>query len=240
MNVRLNLTELQIFTALRTVLLQILPPGTEIIKAQPNRVPEPAGSEFVVMTPIQRARLATNTDTYVDSVFIGSIAGNVLAITTVGFGVLHVGDTLLGWGITDNTILTGQTGGTPGGVGTYTVSNAQTFASAKLAAGAVVALQPANYTIQLDIHGIFSADNQHIITTLFRDEVGVDMFIATGFDVTPLYTGDGRQLPFLNGEQQIETRWSVDVYLQCNSTVTTPMYFIDQLNINFNALEFLT
>jgi len=43
----------------------MLPTGTDIIRAQDNRVPEPTAADFVVMTPIRRERLSTNIDTFV-------------------------------------------------------------------------------------------------------------------------------------------------------------------------------
>lgn len=62
MSFSLSLTEDQIFTALRTYLLDILPAGTEVIRAQINRVSEPPTPDFVVMTPIRRPRLSTNVE----------------------------------------------------------------------------------------------------------------------------------------------------------------------------------
>jgi hypothetical protein len=53
-------------SALRSFLLSVLPAGVEVIRAQDNQVPQPAAADFVVMTIIGRARLATNTVTYAD------------------------------------------------------------------------------------------------------------------------------------------------------------------------------
>lgn len=233
--VQLSLTEDQTFIALRSFLVACLPAGTEVIQAQTNRVPEPAGTEFVLMTKSTRERISTNKDDYVDAVFTGSIAivsptSTILTITAVGFGALATGRTLLGTNIAANTIVLGQLTGTPGGIGTYSVSVPQNIASQKIAAGVMNSLQPVKFTAQLDVHGEFSADNVHIISTLFRDEYGVELFKASGFDVTPLYASEARQLPFKNGEQQIETRWTMDVVMQCNPIVTVPQYFADQLN----------
>lgn len=233
--VQLSLTEEQTFSALRSFLLACLPAGIEVIQAQTNRVPEPAGSEFVLMTKSMRERISTNKDSYVDAVFTGSIAivsptSTVLTITNVGFGALATGRTLLGENIAANTVILAQLTGTPGGIGTYSVSIPQTVTSQKIAAGVMNSLQPVKFTAQLDIHGEFSADNAHIISTLFRDEYGVELFKASGFDVTPLYAGEARQLPFNNSEQQVETRWTMDVVMQCNPIVTVPQYFADQLN----------
>jgi hypothetical protein len=63
----ISLTELQTLLSLRTVLLGIVPDGTPVIRSQINRVPEPLETNFVMMTPILRTRLATNRDTFTDA-----------------------------------------------------------------------------------------------------------------------------------------------------------------------------
>lgn len=228
MSVSLGLTDSQIFTALRSFLLSILPAGIEVIKAQDNRVPEPAGANFVTMTPILRERLETNVDMYSDTAFTGSIAGTVLTVATISLGAITVGAQLLGNNLAANTVVTALGTGT-GGIGTYTVSPSQTLASQTLAAGVEFLLQPIKFTAQLDVHGPASGDNVQIITTLFRDDYGVEQFATSGFDVTPLYHSEPYQLPFENGEQQIEERWVVDVVMQCNPVVTIPQQFAAQL-----------
>jgi hypothetical protein len=228
MSVALSLTEAQIFTALRSFLLSVLPAGIEVIKAQDNRVPEPAGANFVTMTPILRERLETNVDTYSDTAFTGSIAGSTLTVTNISLGAITAGAQLLGNNLAANTVVTALGTGT-GGVGTYTVSPSQTLASQTIAAGVEYLLQPIKFTAQLDVHGPASADNTQIITTLFRDDYAVEQFASSGFDVTPLYHSEPHQMPFENGEQQIEGRWVVDVVMQCNPVVTVPQQFASAL-----------
>lgn len=169
MSAALSLSESQTLTALRSFLLGILPAGTEVVRGQDNRVPEPQGDDFVTMTPVLRERLETNVDTYTD--------------------------------------------GYPNAPSTKSI------------------LQPTKVTVQLDIHGPASADNAQIITTLFRDDYGVEQFASSGFDVTPLYHSEPHQMPFVNGEQQVEDRWVVDVVMQCNPVVTVPQQFADQLKV---------
>jgi hypothetical protein len=53
-----------VITALRAFLLSVVPAGVEVVQAQVNRVPEPAGDTFIIMTPVRRMRLATNTDVH--------------------------------------------------------------------------------------------------------------------------------------------------------------------------------
>lgn len=165
----LGLTESQAMEALRAFLLGILTEGTEVVRGLDNRVPEPGGTDFVVITPILRERLSTNVSTYRD-----------------------------GW---------------PGAPSVREV------------------LQPTRLTVQLDVHGPSGGDNVQVITTLFRDRYAADFFTASGADIAPLYTGEPRQMPFLNGEQQVESRWSVDCVLQMNARVTVPQDFTQSLEI---------
>ena len=162
-------TESQAMEALRAFLLGILTEGTEVVRGLDNRVPEPIGTDFVVITPILRERLSTNVSTYRD-----------------------------GW---------------PDAPSVREV------------------LQPTRLTVQLDVHGPSGGDNVQVITTLFRDTYAADFFTASGADIAPLYTGEPRQMPFLNGEQQVESRWSVDCVLQMNARVTVPQDFTQSLEI---------
>ena len=57
---------MQTISALRSFLLAVLPPGTEVVLAQDNRVPMPEGPNFVTMTELMRPRLSTNVVSYYD------------------------------------------------------------------------------------------------------------------------------------------------------------------------------
>lgn len=155
--------------ALRAFLLAVLPTGVEVIRAQDNRVPQPLAADFVVMTIIGRARLATNRVTYSDG----------------------------GAGLTQERH----------------------------------AMQATQVTVQLDIHGPESSNTVQIISTLFRDSYGCDKFTASGFDVQALHCTDPRQTPFLNEQQQIESRWTIDAVMQANPVVTSPQDFAAALRL---------
>ena len=86
-------------------------------------------------------------------------------------------------------------------------------------------LQPTRFTIQVDVHGPASADNAQTVATLWRSDAGADAFAATGADIQPLYCSEPRQLAFVDGEQQVESRWMLDLVLQANIAVTTPQDF---------------
>ncbi|WP_457154095.1 gp53 minor capsid family protein [Mesorhizobium sp. P5_C1] len=54
--------------------------------------------------------------------FVGSIVGNVLAVTAVNAGTIYPGTTISGIDVATGTKIVSQLSGTPGGVGTYAVS----------------------------------------------------------------------------------------------------------------------
>jgi hypothetical protein len=173
--ITLSLTESQILTALRGFLLAVLPSGMEAVKGQDNRVAEPVGDNFVVMTPILRDRLSTNIVTFTD-------------------------------GFPSNPQIRGD-------------------------------LEKVMATVQIDVHGPLAADNAQIIETLFRSDWAVDLFATYGFDLAPLYIGQRKQIPFLDGEQQIETRWTMDACLECNPVVTNTQDFAASIEVEIVEVD---
>jgi len=232
----LNLTEAQTLTALRSFLLAVLPTGTEVARGLDNRVPEPSGSNFITMTPIMRERLETNVDSY-DGLDIQTLTFTVLTNTPA------LGDRLTNAGVVASGIVSAVSGlnvvvlPTTGAYFAVGDSVADTTSAlpvgtvSSVAYGGKASLQPTKVTVQLDVHGPTSADNAQIISTLFRDEYAVTQFATSGFDVVPLYADDPKQLPYLNGEQQIEERWSIDAVMQTNPVVTTPMQFMNAIAV---------
>ena len=231
-----NITESDVLAALRDFLIGILPAGVEVVKGQDNRVAEPQGDNFVVMTPTGRRRLATNVASYADALFTGSINGTTLSVTAMTYGALAVGRTVFGVGGTDGTVITALGSGS-GGVGTYTVAPSQDVASVALAAGVVDKLQPTQLRIQLDVHGSLSADNAQTIATLFRDPYGAETLCAGGLDIAPLYTSEPRQTPFINAEQQVENRWVIDVEIQANIVVELAQQFMGQIDVGLIEVD---
>ena len=64
MTITTSITEAQIFQIIGTFLQQILDPSVAVVRGEVNRVPEPAGTDFVVMWPILTERLERNVDSY--------------------------------------------------------------------------------------------------------------------------------------------------------------------------------
>ncbi|MDN7913682.1 phage neck terminator protein [Burkholderia cepacia] len=168
MAVTISITESQVFAALRTFLLGILPADVEVVKAQDNNVGEPVGPDFVTMNSIATPRLATNVDGYTD----------------------------------------------PGAGG---------------APGTRNSMQAIEARIQLNVHGPNSGDNAAIISTLFRDEYACIQFATVNPDIQPLYCEIPRQMPFINGENQFEQRWIIELALQYNPITQTPQDFADEV-----------
>lgn len=229
-------TQDDILVALRSFLISILPDGIEVVQAQENRVPEPFGNDFVTITPMFMQRLATNTDTYQDVSFTGSISGTTLSVTAVAFGVLAVGQMVFGIGVSSGSrIISLGTG--LGGIGTYNLNNTQTVTSRKIASGGEYFLQPVKVTMQVDVHGPASSENAQTISTLFRDDYAVQAFKQSGFDIVPITADDPRQLPFTNEQQQVENRWSIDAVMQANQVIRISTQFADQLVVNVINVE---
>jgi hypothetical protein len=230
----------QIQTVLRSFLLSVLPGGVEVVQGQDNLVSEPAGADFVVMTPLSRDRIETNVDTFADISFTGSITGSLLSITEVQFGVLGTSTMpeVFGTMVNAGTYVTGQVSGTIGGVGVYTVTGTQTSGVQPMAAGQVYFLQPTKIRMQLDVHGPNSSDNAQTISTLFRDQFAVSFFQNSGYDVWPLYADDPKQIPFPNAEMLIEYRWVIDAELQANQVVGGfPQQFANTFNVNLIQVQ---
>lgn len=235
-----SITQDSIWLVLQTFLAEILPSDVgagNIIQAQVNRVPEPTGPDFVVMTLLRRGRLATNIDTTMDTVFVGSIAGAVMTVSSVQAGVLAVGRTVFGTGVLAGTIITALATGT-GGVGTYAVSPSQAVVSGTLSTGAVSTVQETQISMQVDVHGPNSADNAQVISTLMgSDYASVRFASLSNGAVAPLYADDPRQAPFNNEQQQVEERWIVGIELQANPSVAIPQQFSDLVDVDIIEVD---
>jgi len=193
------------------------------------------------MTTIARPRIATNLDQAKDCAFMASIADTVMEVTELLIGSITVGNALFGAGVTAGTSILSQVSGEPGGIGTYNVSQSQTVASEKMACGSMSLTQATQVTVQLDVHSANvkdAADMAQTISTCFRDELATRAFHALNPAISPLYADDPKQMPFINAEQQWETRWVVDALLEANQTVSgVPQEFADQLTPELICVE---
>jgi hypothetical protein len=234
-------TQDDITTLLRSFLIDVLPDGTDVILGQINRVPEPRGGQFVVMTPVHILRLGTNFDESGDVKFQGSIAGQIMTVTSfspTSKGTIDVGSPVFGVGVADGTKVTERISGA-GETGTYQVSPSQTIGSEVLSAGRWSATQPAQWTIQLDFHGAdtTAADMAQTVSTLFRDEYATKYFEQRSSSIAPFYADDPRQMPFINDQQQYEWRWIVSAVMQVNQKVLVPMQYADAAEVGLIEVD---
>jgi hypothetical protein len=97
----------------------------------------------------------TSTSTSSDqlgSAFTGSISALVLTVSSVASGIINLGATIIGTGITANTKILQQLTGTTGGVGTYLIDTSHTLGSMSIQARVgVVICTEANATDRLYI-----------------------------------------------------------------------------------------
>ncbi len=226
-----SITQSDVCKALRSFILTILPSGTECTLAQINRVPEPKSDNYVLMTPLRRPRLATNIDSMDDCSFIGSITATTLNVSEMLAGNIAAGAIVFGTNVAANTSITRQLTGIPGGIGTYLIAPTQNVASEKMAAGQATMMQETEMTVQLDFHGPLSPDNAQVFSTTFRDECAVQFFAAANANVSPLYSDDPQQRPFVNDQSQYEFRWCIDCYLQINPAVVVPQQFFNSATV---------
>lgn len=236
MPVTVSPTEAQIQAALRSFCLSVLPAGVDVIEELDNRVPEPHASSFVAMTPMRRVRLATNIHLTADCSFTASIAGPAMTVTELGANnqaAIAAGTSVVGPGV-PLAVITAQTGGTPGGLGTYTVSPSYTAGPATFAAGQLSVVEMVETAIQLGFH---SADNTgsnmaQAVHQMLRDPYAVQFIQAINPAIVPLYGSEPRQAPFISAEDQFEWRWVVEAVLQANVTLTgLNQDFVTTLNL---------
>ena len=209
--------------------------GAVIIAAQANRVPEPQSPNFILMSALSYERQATNIDGNQDVRFTGSIAGSVLTVSAVQIGSIIAGMPVVGPGVAYGTLVGSQQSGTPGGVGAYSVSPAQAVGSRTLSGGTKAVTTTYIFTCQLDFHSAdyTSAAWAQTFSNLFRDEYATTFFanLANAATITPLYSDDAHQRPFINDQQQYEWRWVVDAKLQVDQTVTIPQTYDDAVTM---------
>lgn len=239
-------TQSNLTTAVRRFLLDVLDPGVEVILFGDNRVPEPKGGSFVIMTPVRFDRLATNRDSSLDLKMTGSIAGGEMDITDISprsRGTVQIGTRIFGVDVAANTVVIALGTGT-GGVGTYTVAPAQTISSRTLSGGKQRLVQPAQASVQLDFHNApqgtpAASDMAQTVSTVLRDGVGVSMFAnqVPNYGVSPLYADDPRQMPFVNDQQQYEWRWVLAAEFQVDQQVDIAQEYADSVIVGLIEVD---
>lgn len=107
--------------------------------------------------------------------------------------------------------------------------NIDTWDTSPDAAPTVIsAEQHVKMRLQVDFYGAASGDWATMFTTLWRDETAC---LALEPTADPLYTNDPLLAPLDDSEQQYESRWTVEAFLQYNPVTTVPMQFADTLEV---------
>ncbi|WP_160286392.1 phage neck terminator protein [Pseudomonas knackmussii] len=91
------------------------------------------------------------------------------------------------------------------------------------------------FRVQLDVYGPGASANSNIIATLFRSEYATDL-MASG-PLQPFYATEPKQNVMTNSEAQYEDRWTFELYMQFNPTVTSPQQFADALQIGLVEVD---
>lgn len=208
--------------------------GVPAVVGQVNRVPSLEG-DYMVYWPLRRPRLSTNVVSEADCKFTGAIAGTALTVDLVETGVIVEGTTVTGPNISSNTLISSQNSGPSGGAGVYVVSVSQTVSQETMFAGAELLIQSTEAVMQVDVHGPNSADNVQAVSTLMRSGYAVDLMSPLG--VVPLYTDDPIQIPFITAAQQYEDRWTCDVHLQIDPSISVPQEYADTVTVTTIEVE---
>jgi len=123
------------------------------------------------------------------AVFVGSISGTTLTVSTVNSGRLAIGQAVYGIGVSYATVITGLITGT-GGSGTYIVNNSQTVTSQTLTSALVGSVLTASIGITLSGVAITGTAGQFSCTAASQTlAVGQTVRISGTFGGTGSITG---------------------------------------------------
>lgn len=166
----------------------------------------------------------------------GAIAGTTLTVSAVSSGTLSVGQSLSGSGMTAGTRIVAQLTGTPGGVGTYTVNNSQTFAS-----GAITGAAGSGTTYVNGVDYIYNADLGWVKAlaggAIFDKQplaVSVAYGAIAGTEINGAATADLRARFKLDGKNQVD---QAPVIVTVHEVVVAADSAFDFLADDFNTVS---
>lgn len=90
---------------------------------------------------------------------------------------------------------------------------------------------------QLDFYGNSAQEMAAIVGTMIRSEYATDWFRQNNMPVTPLHAGEPHQTTMINAEQQYENRWTLDFIAQFNAVISTPLDFMDSIQVGIVAAD---
>lgn len=88
--------------------------------------------------------------------------------------------------------------------------------------------------VRLDFYGPLAEDWSKAVTGLWRDNYGCAFLASVG---APLYDGDAIQAALVNGEEQYENRWIVELFLQYNPVITVPQQSAITLKVKVKNVD---
>ena len=103
-----------------------------------------------------------------------------------------------------------------------------------IGAGQKEVLTAFRYLIQVDLYGPLSQPWAAQAKGLFRDSYAVDLFPS---NIVPLFADDAIQLPLVNGEEQWEQRWKMQMSVQYNPLVTASQDFATSLKAEIVSVD---
>ncbi|BCH11950.1 hypothetical protein MesoLj131c_62080 [Mesorhizobium sp. 131-3-5] len=144
--------------------------------------------------------------------FVGSIVGNVLAVTAVNSGTIYPGTTISGTDVASGTKIVSQLTGTPGGVGTYAVN----IPDQDVDPGTVIAGTYGVFTAGGTIAGVFGVGDTltgagiSAVTTIRQQLTGPAGGAGTyAVDVNTVVASAA-----LTAATNVETKWTVRSFAQ--------------------------
>ena len=94
--------------------------------------------------------------------------------------------------------------------------------------------QSTRVVMQLDLHGRNGTDYAQTVATLWRSEGACRALASSG--IQPLYAGDANQIPFVNGENQYENRWVMEIAFQASPVILAPGEFAAILSVELQGI----
>lgn len=166
-------------------------------------------------------------------------SGGLMTVSDVDWGTILVGARVFGTGLAAGTRVRAIVSGT-GGVGTYVVSPGQTISSGTLSAGGKLLEAGSKFVVQLDFHSYdlnAAADMAATVQAVFRDPYSYAFFDPAESGVAPLYADDPRLVPFVNENQQVESRWILEAEMQVNQTVRVQAEYADAISVEIISVD---
>ena len=87
------------------------------------------------------------------------------------------------------------------------------------------------YRLQIDFYGSDAGDMAQAFLMLFNDGYAYEAFPD---GIKPLYADSPKEIPLITAEKNYLSRWTMDVFIQYNPTVTASVGFIGDIPVSVN------